>query len=68
VLSAVGLEQQVRLLEEPYLLQLHGHDYLSWSAGVGRFVPFVGRRPSRAAVRSIDAGATLGRAAVLLAR
>ena len=54
-LTAVGLEQQVRLLEEPHLLQLHGHDYLSWSARVGRFVPFVGRRPSRAALE-VDGG------------
>ena len=59
-LSTVGLKQQVRLLEEPHLLQLHGDDYLSWSARVGRFVPFVGRRPSSATVRSTEAGVGLG--------
>jgi protein-S-isoprenylcysteine O-methyltransferase Ste14 len=65
VLTTVGLEQQVRLVEEPYLLQLHGDAYLSWSARAGRFVPFVGRRPSRAAVRSTETGASPARRAVL---
>jgi protein-S-isoprenylcysteine O-methyltransferase Ste14 len=66
VLSAVGLEQQVRLLEEPYLLELHGDAYLSWSARTGRFVPFVGRRPSCAAVTSTEAGGSPDRTAVLV--
>jgi len=39
-----GLELQVRLLEEPYLLWLHGKDFDDYAARVGRFVPGVGKR------------------------
>ncbi|HET8862593.1 MAG TPA: isoprenylcysteine carboxylmethyltransferase family protein [Solirubrobacterales bacterium] len=35
----IGLELQVRLVEEPYLLQVHGDEYASYAARVGRFVP-----------------------------
>lgn len=38
-----GMELQVRVVEEPYLLAVHGQDFLGYSARVGRFVPFVGR-------------------------
>lgn len=38
-----ALELQVRLVEEPYLKSAHGHDYGSYAASVGRFVPGVGR-------------------------
>jgi protein-S-isoprenylcysteine O-methyltransferase Ste14 len=38
----VGLELQVRLVEEPYLLRVHGDAYASYSARVGRFVPRLG--------------------------
>jgi protein-S-isoprenylcysteine O-methyltransferase Ste14 len=38
----VGLEMQVRLVEEPYLLRVHGGIYLRYAARVGRFVPGVG--------------------------
>ena len=40
---AVALELQVRVVEEPYLLQVHGRDYAEYSAGVGRFIPGIGR-------------------------
>ncbi|HEV7771512.1 MAG TPA: isoprenylcysteine carboxylmethyltransferase family protein [Solirubrobacterales bacterium] len=40
---AVALELQVRVVEEPYLLQVHGDAYARYAAGVGRFVPGVGR-------------------------
>ena len=40
---AVTLELQVRVVEEPHLLQAHGESYASYAAGVGRFVPGVGR-------------------------
>ena len=40
---AVALELQVRVVEEPYLLQAHGHDYADYAARVGRFVPGIGR-------------------------
>jgi protein-S-isoprenylcysteine O-methyltransferase Ste14 len=38
----VGLELQVRLVEEPYLRKAHGEEYGSYAARVGRFVPGVG--------------------------
>jgi protein-S-isoprenylcysteine O-methyltransferase Ste14 len=37
-----GLELQVRLVEEPYLLQVHGNAYVEYAARVGRFVPGLG--------------------------
>lgn len=37
-----ALELQVRLVEEPYLLKVHGAEYASYAAQVGRFVPGVG--------------------------
>ena len=44
----VALEIQVRLVEEPYLLSVHGERYVAYAAGVGRFVPGVGRQRRRA--------------------
>jgi len=41
----VGLELQVRLVEEPYLLKAHGEEYASYAARVGRFVPGLGLMP-----------------------
>lgn len=38
----VALELQVRLVEEPYLLEVHGEVYSSYAARVGRFVPGLG--------------------------
>jgi protein-S-isoprenylcysteine O-methyltransferase Ste14 len=43
----VGIEIQVRLVEEPYLLRTHGAAYASWAARTGRFVPGVGRLAPR---------------------
>lgn len=40
----VALELQVRIVEEPYLLQTHGERYGDYAARVGRFVPGLGRR------------------------
>jgi protein-S-isoprenylcysteine O-methyltransferase Ste14 len=37
-----GLELQVRVVEEPYLLRTHGDEYATYAARVGRFVPGVG--------------------------
>lgn len=37
-----GLELQVRRVEEPYLVQVHGDEYVSYAAQVGRFVPGLG--------------------------
>jgi protein-S-isoprenylcysteine O-methyltransferase Ste14 len=43
VVIAVGLELQVRFVEEPYLLRAHGDAYRAYASRVGRFVPGVGR-------------------------
>jgi protein-S-isoprenylcysteine O-methyltransferase Ste14 len=45
VAGVVGLEIQVRLVEEPYLLRAHGEAYARYAARVGRFVPWFGRLP-----------------------
>lgn len=37
-----ALELQVRVVEEPYLAQVHGSSYSTYAARVGRFVPGVG--------------------------
>ncbi len=39
----VALELQVRVVEEPYLLQVHGDSYAGYAARVGRFLPGIGR-------------------------
>jgi protein-S-isoprenylcysteine O-methyltransferase Ste14 len=38
----VALDLQVRVVEEPYLLRVHGREYADYAARVGRFVPGVG--------------------------
>jgi protein-S-isoprenylcysteine O-methyltransferase Ste14 len=43
VAIAAGLELQVRVVEEPYLLRTHGDAYRAYGSRVGRFVPGVGR-------------------------
>lgn len=45
LLLAAGLEVQVRGVEEPYLLRVHGRSYRSYATRVGRFVPGIGRSP-----------------------
>lgn len=40
---ALALELQVRVVEEPHLLNAHGEEYASYAASVGRFLPGVGR-------------------------
>ncbi len=39
----LALELQVRVVEEPYLRQVHGRTYADYAARVGRFAPGVGR-------------------------
>jgi protein-S-isoprenylcysteine O-methyltransferase Ste14 len=39
----VAIELQVRAVEEPYLLQMHGDAYADYAVRVGRFVPAMGR-------------------------
>jgi protein-S-isoprenylcysteine O-methyltransferase Ste14 len=43
ILVAVGLELQVRCVEEPYLTRTHGDEYRSYASRVGRFLPGLGR-------------------------
>jgi protein-S-isoprenylcysteine O-methyltransferase Ste14 len=43
LLVALGLELQVRYVEEPYLTRTHGEEYRAYGARVGRFFPGVGR-------------------------
>jgi protein-S-isoprenylcysteine O-methyltransferase Ste14 len=43
----VGMELQVRLVEEPYLLRTHGAAYADYAARTGRFLPGVGRLSPR---------------------
>ena len=45
VAFVAGLEIQVRLVEEPYLLPVHGDAYRLYAARTGRFVPGIGRLP-----------------------
>ncbi|MGV0645462.1 isoprenylcysteine carboxylmethyltransferase family protein [Mycolicibacterium sp. XJ2546] len=39
----VTIELQVRVVEEPYLLSVHGDEFREYTARVGRFVPGLGR-------------------------
>ncbi len=41
--TLVGIELQVRVVEEPYLASTHGEAYRRYAATVGRFLPGVGR-------------------------
>lgn len=43
----LALELQVRVVEEPYLLRVHGERYARYAARVGRFAPGVGRLDAR---------------------
>jgi len=42
----VAIELQVRVVEEPYLLAVHGDTYRHYTHQVGRFVPGIGRAVS----------------------
>ncbi|MCT7660429.1 methyltransferase family protein [Mycobacterium deserti] len=44
LLLVVTIELQVRVVEEPYLLTVHGDTYRDYLATVGRFVPGAGRK------------------------
>ncbi len=50
-----SVQCQVRVVEEPYLVAVHGAAYLHYANRVGRFVPGVGRMRQRA-VPPIPAG------------
>ena len=46
LLGGLGLEIQVRRVEEPILLRHHGKAYADYASRVGRFLPWVGRWPA----------------------
>ncbi|WP_328972901.1 methyltransferase family protein [Streptomyces sp. NBC_00239] len=41
--TVIGIEITVRLVEEPYLLRVHGAAYAGYAARTGRFLPRLGR-------------------------
>jgi protein-S-isoprenylcysteine O-methyltransferase Ste14 len=43
ILLMVALELQTRIIEEPYLLAVHGEEYAAYGTQVGRFLPRIGR-------------------------
>jgi protein-S-isoprenylcysteine O-methyltransferase Ste14 len=43
VVTIAAIELQVRAVEEPYLLRVHGDAYARYAAAVGRFLPGIGR-------------------------
>lgn len=43
LLLVVALQLQVRVVEEPHLLAVHGSTYASYAQRTGRFIPGVGR-------------------------
>jgi protein-S-isoprenylcysteine O-methyltransferase Ste14 len=54
ILLTIALELHVRLIEEPYLQRVHGEQYATYAAQVGRFLPAIGRlRPGSDATRAI---------------
>jgi protein-S-isoprenylcysteine O-methyltransferase Ste14 len=54
VLVIVGVELQVRRVEEPYLRQAHGELYRDYTARVGRFLPGIGRSRHRLDSSEVD--------------
>lgn len=42
-LLVASIEVQVRVVEEPYLVRVHGDSYRSYGQAVGRFLPVLGR-------------------------
>jgi protein-S-isoprenylcysteine O-methyltransferase Ste14 len=43
IVLLIALELQVRVVEEPYLLSIHGDAFTRYASEVGRFLPAVGR-------------------------
>jgi protein-S-isoprenylcysteine O-methyltransferase Ste14 len=43
VLTVIGIEVQVRLVEERYLRRVHGLAYIDYASRVGRLIPGLGR-------------------------
>jgi protein-S-isoprenylcysteine O-methyltransferase Ste14 len=47
VCSVLSMHIQVRRVEEPYLLRVHGEEYRVYAARTGRFLPGIGRLRER---------------------
>lgn len=47
VFVVIGIQVQVRRVEEPYLRAIHGPAYTAYAARTGRFVPRIGRLHER---------------------
>lgn len=64
-LLLAGVELQVRRVEEPHLVEVHGEEYLAYAARTGRFVPGVGRLhpPGGRGPRASRAGRSAARSA-----
>lgn len=45
VTLVIGIELQVRFVEEPYLLETHGQEFRAYASRAGRFLPGLGRIP-----------------------
>jgi protein-S-isoprenylcysteine O-methyltransferase Ste14 len=43
IVLLIALELQVRVVEEPYLLSIHGDAFARYASEVGRFLPALGR-------------------------
>ena len=43
VVTVIGIELQVRCVDEPYLRRVHGAAYTDYTSRVGRFLPGLGR-------------------------
>jgi protein-S-isoprenylcysteine O-methyltransferase Ste14 len=46
-LLLISVQVQVRLVEEPHLMRVHGDRYAEYTRRVGRFLPYVGRLRTR---------------------
>lgn len=57
ILTVLGIELQVRAVEEPHLRNVHGATYAEYSSRVGRFIPGIGLAKSdRPASGAFDNG------------
>jgi protein-S-isoprenylcysteine O-methyltransferase Ste14 len=61
----IGLELQVRRVEEPYLLKAHGDVYAAYAFRVGRFVAVADDRSDAAGISATDRGEQAQRGALL---
>lgn len=56
-----GVQIQVRLIEEPYLLDVHHTTYRRYASRTGRFMPLVGRLPEHRSAPAATATGGAGR-------